>query len=200
SGVTPCYSGVENSVENRCGGPHENCSLPARHSSPQRTREATAMAESEERVVRLQVAGTKPEDAGKGVARLGRRAFETLGIQEGEIIAIQGKRLTAAIGLNPYPEDVGVEVIRLDGLQRANADVTMGDMVEVRKADVRPARRITIAPGQKNVRLSGSPELLRRTLFRRPLVAGDHISTAVYQRTLSPSAAGRYPEDIFKTF
>ncbi|HEX6926432.1 MAG TPA: CDC48 family AAA ATPase [Longimicrobiaceae bacterium] len=158
------------------------------------------MAESEERVVRLQVAGTKPEDAGKGVARLGRRAFETLGIQEGEIIAIQGKRLTAAIGLNPYPEDVGVEVIRLDGLQRANADVTMGDMVEVRKADVRPARRITIAPGQKNVRLSGSPELLRRTLFRRPLVAGDHISTAVYQRTLSPSAAGRYPEDIFKTF
>jgi transitional endoplasmic reticulum ATPase len=158
------------------------------------------MAESDERVVRLQVAGTKPEDAGKGVARLSQRAFDALGIREGEIIAIQGKRLTAALGLTPYAEDVGVEVIRLDGLQRANADVTMGDQVEVRKADVRPARRITIAPGQKNVRLSGSPELLRRTLFRRPLVAGDHISTAVYQRTLTPSSSTRYPEDIFKTF
>ncbi|HEX6068673.1 MAG TPA: CDC48 family AAA ATPase [Longimicrobiaceae bacterium] len=158
------------------------------------------MPESEERVVRLQVAGTKPEDAGKGVARLSQSAFDKLGIQEGEIIAIQGKRLTAALGLTPYAEDVGVEVIRLDGLQRANADVTMGDHVEVRKADVRPARRITIAPGQQNVRLSGSPELLRRTLFRRPLVAGDHISTAVYQRTLTPSSTTRYPEDIFKTF
>ncbi len=158
------------------------------------------MAESDERVVRLQVAGTKPEDAGKGVARLSQRAFDALGIGEGEIIAIQGKRLTAALGLTPYAEDVGVEVIRLDGLQRANADVTMGDQVEVRKADVRPARRITIAPGQKNVRLSGTPELLRRTLFRRPLVAGDHISTAVYQRTLTPSSSTRYPEDIFKTF
>jgi transitional endoplasmic reticulum ATPase len=158
------------------------------------------MPESEERVVRLQVAGTKPEDAGKGVARLSQSAFDSLGIQEGEIIAIQGKRLTAALGLTPYAEDVGVEVIRLDGLQRANADVTMGDHVEVRKADVRPARRITIAPGQQNVRLSGSPELLRRTLFRRPLVAGDHISTAVYQRTLTPSSTTRYPEDIFKTF
>jgi transitional endoplasmic reticulum ATPase len=158
------------------------------------------MPESEERVVRLQVAGTKPEDAGKGVARLSQSAFDRLGIQEGEIIAIQGKRLTAALGLTPYAEDVGVEVIRLDGLQRANADVTMGDHVEVRKADVRPARRITIAPGQQNVRLSGSPELLRRTLFRRPLVAGDHISTAVYQRTLTPSSTTRYPEDIFKTF
>lgn len=158
------------------------------------------MAEPDERVVRLQVAGTKPEDAGKGVARLSQKAFETLGIEEGEIIAIQGKRLTAALGLKPYPEDVGVEVIRLDGLQRANADVTMGDQVEVQKAEVRPARRITIAPGQKNVRLSGSPELLRRTLFRRPLVAGDHISTAVYQRTMAPGATSRYPDDIFKTF
>lgn len=158
------------------------------------------MAEPDERAVRLQVAGTKPEDAGKGVARLSQKAFEALGIEEGEIIAIQGKRLTAALGLKPYAEDVGVEVIRLDGLQRANADVTMGDQVEVRKAEVRPARRITIAPGQKNVRLSGSPELLRRTLFRRPLVAGDHISTAVYQRTMAPGASSRYPDDIFKTF
>ena len=106
------------------------------------------MAEIDDRMVRLQVAGTKPEDAGKGVARLSQRAFDALGINEGEIIAIQGKRLTAALGLTPYAEDVGVEVIRLDGLQRANADVTMGDHVEVRKADVRPARRITIAPGQ----------------------------------------------------
>jgi transitional endoplasmic reticulum ATPase len=158
------------------------------------------MPDSEERVIRLQVAGTKPEDAGKGVARLSQGAFEALGVQEGEIIAIQGKRLTAALGLKPYAGDMGVEVIRLDGLQRANADVTMGDQVEVRKADVRPARRITVAPGQQNVRLSGSPELLRRTLFRRPLVAGDHISTAVYQRTQATASTARYPDDIFKTF
>ncbi|HET8654920.1 MAG TPA: CDC48 family AAA ATPase [Longimicrobiaceae bacterium] len=159
------------------------------------------MAENESRMVRLQVAGTKPEDAGKGVARLSQRAFEALGIAEGEVISVQGKRQTAAMALSPYPEDVGVDIIRLDGLQRANADVGMGDQVEVSRADVRPARRITIAPAQKNVRLSGSPELLRRTLFRRPLVAGDVVSTAVYQRTLSPqSNPGRYPEDVFRTF
>jgi transitional endoplasmic reticulum ATPase len=78
--------------------------------------------------------------------------------------------------------------------------VGMGDHVEVRKADAKPARKISIAPAQKNVRLSGSPELLRRTLFRRPLVAGDVVSTAVYQRTQTPGGAGRQPEDIFRTF
>ncbi len=158
------------------------------------------MPETAEKTVRLQVAGTKPEDVGKGVARIGRDALERLGLVEGDVVEITGKRTTAAIALSPYPEDVGVELIRLDGLQRANADVGMGDHVEVKRADVKPARRISIAPAQKNMRLSGSPELLRRTLFRRPLVAGDVVSTAVYQRTQAASATGRQAEDIFRTF
>jgi transitional endoplasmic reticulum ATPase len=156
------------------------------------------MTEVETRV-RLQVAATKPEDMGKGVIRLSRDAFEGLGIEEGDVVEIRGKRSTAAMALGPYPEDDGVPIIRLDGLQRANADVGMGEHVEVHKADAKPARRITIAPAQKNVRLTGSPELLRRTLFQRPVVAGDVVSTAVYQRT-NTSAANRYPDDVFRTF
>ncbi len=158
------------------------------------------MADTSEKVARLQVAGMKPEDVGKGVARLGRTSFESLEIAEGDVVQISGKRMTAAIALSPYPEDVGLELIRLDGLQRANADVGMGDHVEVRKAEVKQARKIQIAPAQKNVRLSGSPELLRRTLFRRPLVAGDTVSTAVYHREQSPTGAPRAPDDIFRTF
>jgi transitional endoplasmic reticulum ATPase len=158
------------------------------------------MPDTAEKSARLQVAGTKPEDVGKGVARIGRVALDRLGLAEGDVIEITGKRSTAAMALAPYPEDVGVELIRLDGLQRANADVGMGDHVDVKRADVKPARRISIAPAQKNMRLSGSPELLRRTLFRRPLVAGDVVSTAVYQRTQTPTGTGRQPEDIFRTF
>lgn len=158
------------------------------------------MADSDEKVSRLPVAGTKPEDVGKGVARLGSSSLERLGLAEGDIVEITGKRTTAATALLPYSEDEGLELIRLDGLQRANADVGMGDHVEVKRADVKPARRISIAPAQKNVRLSGSPELLRRTLFRRPLVAGDVVSTAVYQRTQSPVSSERQQEDVFRTF
>ena len=158
------------------------------------------MTDTTEQATRLQVAGTKPEDVGKGVARLGKRAMDTLDIVEGDVVEIAGKRITAAIALSPYAEDVGLELIRLDGLQRANADVGMGDHVEVRKAEVKPAKRISIAPAQKNVRLSGSPELLRRTLFRRPLVAGDVVSTAVYQRTQQTPGPNRPAEDVFRTF
>jgi transitional endoplasmic reticulum ATPase len=158
------------------------------------------MADTEAGTVRLQVAASKQSDIGKGVARLSRRAFDELEVSDGDVIEIRGKRTTAAMALSPYPEDEGLDLIRLDGLLRANADVGMGDHVEVLKSDVKPARKVTIAPAQENVRLSGSPELLRRTLFRRPLVAGDVISTAVYQRTNTPEGQARYPEDVFRTF
>jgi transitional endoplasmic reticulum ATPase len=151
--------------------------------------------------VRLQVAGGKAQDVGRGAARLSHKALEQLGIREGDVIEIIGKRSTAAIALPPYPEDEGLELIRLDGLQRANADVGMGEHVELRRVDAKPARKIVIAPAQKNLRLMGSGDMLRRTLFQRPFVAGDVISTSIYRRGAgAPGHPGAFPEDIFRTF
>ena len=149
--------------------------------------------------VRLQVAGSKVKDSGKGVARVSRKALEELGIRDGDTIEIVGKRATPAIALPPYSEDEGLDVIRLDGLQRANADVGMGDHVEIRRAEPKPATRIQLAPAQQNIRLRGSGELLKRTLYQRPLTAGDVISTSSYRRKPGPMPDGD-PEDIFRTF
>ncbi|HEY8505980.1 MAG TPA: CDC48 family AAA ATPase [Gemmataceae bacterium] len=157
------------------------------------------MPDRETRAERLQVAGARPQDVGKSIARLPLKAMQALGLREGDVVEITGKRVTAAFALQPYPEDEGLDVIRLDGLQRANADVGMGDTVEVRKAEVKPARRVVLAPAQKNLRLAGSGEALRRTLLGRPLVAGDVISTSVYHRTPGTERSP-FPEDFFRTF
>jgi transitional endoplasmic reticulum ATPase len=149
--------------------------------------------------IRLQVASAKPQDVGRGVARIDQKALQSLGLREGDVIEIVGKRTTAAIAVPPYPEDEGLRIIRLDGLERANADVGIGDPVEVRRAELRPARRVQLAPAQKNLRLMGSGEMLRRTLFQRPLVAGDIISTSVYRRTAA-TPESLFPEDIFRMF
>jgi len=156
------------------------------------------MADNEGGTLRLQVAAAKPQDVGKGTARL---AIASLGIREGDVVELVGKRTTAAIALRPYPEDEGFDLVRLDGLQRANADVSIGDSVEIRAADAKPARRVVLAPAQKNLRLSGSGEALRQTLFGRPLLAGDIVSTSVYQRSpVGAAERGNVPEDIFRAF
>jgi transitional endoplasmic reticulum ATPase len=131
---------------------------------------------------KVQVASLPPADSGRGFARLPDKLMDELGLAEGDVIEIVGKRSTAARAIPPYGEDEGIDIIRLDGLQRANAGVGSGDFVEVRKAESKPATRVVFAPAQPNVRLQGSAEALKRTFAGRPLVEGDTVATTGHQR------------------
>ncbi len=127
--------------------------------------------------VRLQVAAARQEESGRGVARMPRSAFQALGITEGDPIEVEGKRITAAVALPAYDEDESLEVVRLDGLLRANADTSSGEHVTIRRAESRPATRVVFAPAQREMRLQGPAEALKRVFFRRPLTAGDLVAT-----------------------
>lgn len=131
---------------------------------------------------RVQVASLPPADSGRGFARLPDKLMDDLSLNEGDVIEIVGKRSTAARAIRPYGEDEGIDIVRLDGLQRANAGVGSGDFVEVRKAESKPATRVVFAPALANVRLQGSSEALKRTFAGRPLVEGDTVATAGHQR------------------
>jgi transitional endoplasmic reticulum ATPase len=127
--------------------------------------------------VRLQVAALRQEESGQGVARLPRSAFQALGITDGDFIEIQGKKLTAAVAVPAYPEDEGVEVVRLDGLQRGNAGTASGEHVTIRRAESKPATRVVFAPAQREMRLQGPTEALKRVFYQKPLLAGDLVAT-----------------------
>ena len=147
------------------------------------------MADSETGGRRLQVANARPEDSGRGIAHLPRSVMALLGVNEGDVVEIVGKKTTPARAIAPYPEDEGLDIVRIDGLQRANAGVGSGDQVEVRKAESRPASRVVFAPAQQNLRLQGSANALKRTFFGRPLCQGDIVATTGHQRVdnLSPN-------------
>ncbi|KRB55060.1 AAA family ATPase [Rhizobium sp. Root708] len=134
----------------------------------------------------LQVANMRPQDAGASIARMSAASMTKIGIGEGDLVELIGRRHTAAIAMRPYEEDHGLNIIRLDGLQRVNAGASSGDHVEVRKAEARPATRVILAPAQKNLVLQGSGEALQRTFLHLPMVAGDVVSTSVQQRVRDP--------------
>ena len=136
----------------------------------------------DEKTVKLQVAAARQEESGHGIARLPKSAMAMLGITEGDVLEVIGKRTTPARAVLPYPEDEGLEVIRLDGLQRANAEVGSGDHVMVRKAESRPAQRVVFAPAQREMRLHGPAQALQRNFFGRPLMAGDVVATTGQQQ------------------
>jgi transitional endoplasmic reticulum ATPase len=160
---------------------------------------ADAAANIEERSVRLQVAAARQEESGQSIARLPRTAMAALGITEGDVVEIAGKRATAARAVLAYAEDEGLEVIRLDGLQRANAECGSGDHVTVRRAESRAASRVVFAPAQREMRLQGPAQALQRNFFGRPLVAGDAVATTGQQqvRDMPPHVARMFNAPAF---
>ena len=135
----------------------------------------------EDKAVRLQVAAARQEESGRGVARLPRSAFQALGITEGDVVEIAGKRSTAAIAMAAYDEDQSLDVVRLDGLQRNNAECGSGEHVRISAAKSRPATRVVFAPASREMRLQGPTQALKRNFFRRPVVAGDLVATTGQQ-------------------
>src|SRR3546814_10254855 len=93
---------------------------------------ALADAPDKAKQVKLQVANARAEESGGGIARIPRSAMAELGLTEGDVVQISGKRQTASRIMAPYAADEGLEVIRLDGLQRANAGAGAGDRKSTR--------------------------------------------------------------------
>src|ERR671921_2783021 len=140
------------------------------------------MADEEPTTGKLQVATMRPDDSGRGIARVPRAVMNAMGLSEGDVIEIVGKRATPARAIGPYTEDEGLNIIRLDGLQRANAEIGSGDFVTLRKVESKPAQRVVFAPAQKNLRLHGSAEALKRSFGMKPLTAGDVVATTGQQQ------------------
>src|SRR3546814_13846169 len=100
-----------------------------------------------------------------------------LALAEGGVIEIVGKRSTPARAVYPYPEDEGLEIIRIDGLQRANAGAGSGAYVEIRTIASKPATRVVFAPAQPTRRPTGANHALKRGLVGRHLFPGDVVGT-----------------------
>jgi len=143
--------------------------------------DADAETAVNDKTIRLQVAAARQEESGQGIARMPRSAFQALGVTEGDVVEIVGKRTTVAVAVPAYDEDQTLEVVRLDGLQRSNAETGSGEHVTIRAAVSRPATRVVFAPAQREMRLQGPAEALKRNFFRKPLVAGDLVATTGQQ-------------------
>lgn len=123
---------------------------------------------------------TDREDFGRGIARIDSKKLKDLGIREGDVIEITGKRKTTAVVVRSYPADVGLSLVRMDGLMRKNANTTIGEVVTIQKTEWKEAKKVILAPAEKGTFFHISPNLLKQNLFMRPLIKGDVIIPAPF--------------------
>ncbi|MEM4714137.1 MAG: CDC48 family AAA ATPase [Candidatus Nanoarchaeia archaeon] len=146
------------------------------------------MASKIKKEIRLKVAEAQQDDVNKGIVRIDSQILRDLGLQQGSIVEIEGSRKTAAIVGRAFPSDIGLPIVRMDGLTRKNAGTSIGDYVTIRPIEAKPAISVKLAPAQ-NIRLIGQyADLFKRALLGRALTKGDIIS---------PSRARRRRTDPF---
>ncbi|MEM2597594.1 MAG: CDC48 family AAA ATPase [Thermofilum sp.] len=153
---------------------------------------------SEKQEVELRVAEARSRDVGRGIVRLDRSIMSRLGLEPGDIVEIEGKKLTAAVVWPQALEDEGSGIVRMDGYIRRNAGVSVGDTVKVRKAKSAPARRVVLAPASQFF-IETSPDLaeyVKSKLLGRPLVRGNVVEIPLFSSALPFTVVSTLPAQV----
>jgi len=134
--------------------------------------------QNNQKELKLKVAEAIQNDLYRGIVRIDAEAMKELGIRIGDIVEIEGKKKTVAIAQLLPPQDYDLGIIRMDGIIRKNANATLGGYVTARKANVREAQKVVLAPAAKGIVYQFNTSFIsyiRRLLDGRPVVKGDNI-------------------------
>jgi len=126
--------------------------------------------------VKLKVAEAIQDDVHKGIVRIDSSFMREIDVRPGDIVEIEGQRKTVAIVDRAYPGDIGLNIVRMDGLTRKNCKTSIGELLSVTKAKVQPAKKVVIAPAREGIVVRASPVIFKQGLMGRAMVKGDIIS------------------------
>jgi transitional endoplasmic reticulum ATPase len=124
----------------------------------------------------LKVDSAYPEDQGRGKARLDPDTMLQLRLSPGDLVYIEGKRRTVAKVWRMMVNDWNQGKIRIDSFTRDNADVKIGDRVEISKVlEVVEAKKAIIAPPVDLRQLSINENQAKTYFIDFPMVSNDTV-------------------------
>ena len=129
------------------------------------------MSEKNEKI--FTVADAEKMDVGRQIVRLSSANMGDMGLRTGDFVHIEGTRSAAAVVWRGKPEDESLDIIRMDGILRKNAGVSLGDKIKISKADVQDAQILELAPVEYELKFRGDiSEYFRQRLLNKPAVKG----------------------------
>jgi transitional endoplasmic reticulum ATPase len=147
--------------------------------------------------IEMKVLEVRQHEAGRGRVRIDEDAMEALGISAGDVVEIEGKKKTVAVAWPGYAEDKGKGIIRMDGWTRKNAGVSIGDKVKVRKAEVKPATFVRLAPVSMTLAVDENfIAYVKKRLLDRPIREGDVIQIPVLGQVIHFTVTNIKPKGV----
>jgi len=147
--------------------------------------------------VKLKVAEAIQDDVNKGIVRIDTSFLKQIDVRPGSIVEIKGERTTVGIADRALPGDMGLNIIRTDPLIRRNAKTSIGEFVTIKKADVKEAKSVTVAPAREGLMIRANPEVFKQGLLGRAVIKGDIVSLGGSSRRRNTMAGHPFFDEMF---
>ncbi len=144
----------------------------------------------------LKVAEARQRDVGRGKIRMDDINMREIGITTGDVVEIRGRQKTGAIAWPAYIEDQGAGIVRMDGVIRRNAKVSLEENVRIRKAQIKVAKTVNIAPTRQISLDYGFEAFVKRKLLGYPVSKNDTVLIPILGRSIPFVVNSITPADI----
>lgn len=125
----------------------------------------------------------KGDVPGRATARLHPEDMQGLGLEVGDIVRLYGAAVTAVKVIPAKTESRKRGTIQIDGIARENAGASVGELVNVEKAECPEAENVILKPLGNLVLPQGSDRAIKRLLHQTPVSMGDRLRVTPFGST-----------------
>ena len=147
----------------------------------------------------MRIGESKQRDVGKKRARIGPEAMDYLHVAPGDVIEIKGKRMSSAVVWPANEDEKNPDCVNIDGQTRKNVGLTLDDIVEVQKVEVKTAKTVVLMPINDVVTIDKEfTDFVKNRLKGLPLTSGDEISVMILGNSMDFKISKISPKRVVK--
>ena len=149
--------------------------------------------------LQMRIGESKQRDVGKKRARIGPDAMDYLHVAPGDVIEIKGKRTSSAVVWPADEDEKNPDCVNIDGQTRKNVGLTLDDIVEVQKVEVKTAKTVVLMPINDVVTIDKEfTDFVKNRLKGLPLTSGDEISVMILGNSMDFKISKISPKRVVK--
>ena len=147
----------------------------------------------------MRIGEAKQRDVGKKRARIGPEAMDYLHVAPGDVIEIKGKRTSSAVVWPANEDEKNPDCVNIDGQNRKNVGLTLDEIVEVQKVEVKTAKTVVLMPINDVVTIDKEfTDFVKNRLKGLPLTSGDEISVMILGNSMDFKISKISPKRVVK--
>ena len=157
------------------------------------------MPQKDTQPLQMRIGESKQRDVGKKRARIGPEAMDYLHVAPGDVIELKGKRTSSAIVWPVNEDEKNPDCVNIDGQTRKNVGLTLDDIVEVQKVEVKTAKTVVLMPINDVVTIDKEfTDFVKNRLKGLPLTSGDEISVMILGNSMDFKISKISPKRVVK--